>query len=177
MTSERFNRWVRASEGLALIHEHLVVTAQGLGRLDTRLVTETLRFVDISQQQLTIASLDHEPTAFFNDHILFSYLWVLAAYELARSVDQRCREEPALFSVEFSRAIKSTKLAFERIRIPLAKFEPARRHHGTDRAIAWPAVHNDLGVGWRVSNDIYVSRRQLADNLLSTLEILKGLEP
>jgi hypothetical protein len=154
-----------------------VVTAQGLGRLDTKLVVETPRFIDISQQHLTTTSLDHEPTAFFNDHILFSYLWVLAAYELARSVDQRCSEESALFSVEFNRAIKSTKIALERICIPLAKFEPAKRHHTTDSAIARPVVHNDLGVGWSVSKDIYVSRRQLADDLLSTLEILKGLEP
>jgi hypothetical protein len=177
MISERFNRWVRASQGLALIHEHLVVTAQGLGRLDSRLIDETPRVIDIFQKHLTTASLDHEPTAFFNDHILFSYLWVLAAYELARSVDQRSREEPALFSGEFSRTIKSTKIAFERIRIPLAKFEPARRHHATDNAIAWPAVEHDLGGGWSVSKDIYVSRRQLADGLLSTLEILKGIEP
>lgn len=177
MISERFNRWVRASKGLALINEHFAVTAQGLGRLDTRLIDETPRYIDIFQQHLTTASLDHEPTAFFNDHIFFSYLWVLAAYELARSVDQRCREEPPLFSVEFSRTIKSTKIAFERIRIPLAKFEPARRHQATDSAIAWPAVHYDLGVGWSVGRDIYVSRRQLADDLLSTLEILKGLEP
>lgn len=177
MTTERFNRWVRASHGLALIHQHLEVTAQGLGRLDTRLVTETPRCINVFHQHLTTASLDHEPTAFFNDHILFSYLWVLGAYELARSVNQRCREEPALFSIEFSGAIKSTKIDFERIRVPLAKLEPARRHHVTDSAIAWPAVHKELGVGWRVSKDIYVSRRQLADDLLSALAILTGLDP
>jgi hypothetical protein len=173
MISERFNRWVRASKGLALINEHFAVTAQGLGRLDTRLIDETPRFIDIS----TTASLDDEPTAFFNDHIFFSYLWVLAAYELARSVDQRCHEEPPLFSVEFSRTIKSTKIAFERIRIPLAKFEPARRYQATDSAVAWPGLYRDLGVGWSLGRDIYVLRRQLADDLLSTLEILKGLEP
>jgi hypothetical protein len=61
---------------------------------------------------------------------------------------------------------------FERIRIPLAKFEPTRRHYATHSAIARPAVRNELGVGWNVSNDIYVSRRQLADDLLSTLKIL-----
>lgn len=87
------------------------------------------------------------------------------------------KRQKALFSVEFSRTIKSTKIDFERIRIPLAKFEPARRHQATDSAVAWPGVHPNLGLGWGVSNDKYVSRRQLADDLLSALEILKRIEP
>lgn len=177
MISQRFNRWVRATQALTVIREDFVVTAQNLGRLDSRLIDETPRFLDIYQQHLTNASFDDEPTRFFNDHMLFSYLWVLGAYELARSVDQRCREQPTLFRVEFSKAIKSTKIAFERIRIPLAKFEPPRRHQATDSGLAWPVVRSELGLGWRVSSDVHVSRRELADDLLSTLETLNGIEP
>ena len=66
--------------------------------------------------------------------------------------------------------IKNLKYEFERIRIPLAKMEPARRHADTDSKIAYPALNSNFGISWRVSEEKYVVRRELSDNLLILIE-------
>ena len=57
------------------------------------------------------------------------------------------------------------KHRFERIRIPLAKMELARRHP-TDDPIAYPAINLELGVASQVAEDTFITRRELSDALL-----------
>lgn len=66
------------------------------------------------------------------------------------------------------------KHEIERLRIPLAKFEPARRF-ATDSPIAYPALMGrDLGVAWHLGPDTFVSRRELSDALLSLVEDIRS---
>ena len=104
------------------------------------------------------------------DSFFLSYLWVLGGYELIRTISQRCQERREILGEELNQRIHKLKGDFERLRIPLAKMEPAWKHTATDSPIAFPAFHKDLGISWRVSEDLYIPRRQLSDSLLSLFE-------
>jgi hypothetical protein len=59
---------------------------------------------------------------------------------------------------------------FERLRMPLAKFEAAGRHKKTDLKIAYPALNSQHGIAWQVSENTFISRGELADEFLALLE-------
>ncbi len=147
----------------------MVVTTQALGRLDARLIDEERRFTappDLPPEDSVLFD-DNEA---FQDHLLLSYLWVLGAYELVRSIDQQCGDSAKAIGQPLVKEIRAVKQLFARVRVPLAKFEPARAHRDTDWRIAWPNVQPDSGIGWRVAADTVISRRLLADRLLEALE-------
>lgn len=101
-----------------------------------------------------------------------SRFWVLGAYELVRTIERQLRPAPGEQSSDIHVAAVELKRRFERLRIPLAKYEPARRHPED-----WPVAYPDLNkatalVGWWVAPEQFVSRRELADALLDFLESL-----
>jgi len=142
------------------------VRLQALGRMDARLIAEQAE-PDSEREEDVEDELER-----FNDHLLQSHLWVLGGYELVRTLDQQARENPEAFPPEVRKRIRAVKERFERLRVPLAKMEPARRHRKTDLSVPWPAFNPELGVSWRVSRDEYISRRELADLLLDLIESL-----
>jgi len=90
-----------------------------------------------------------------------------------RTIDQKCRENSNLLGEYLNNKIKELKIKFERIRIPLAKMEPARRYKETDYRIAYPTIKvpgNRLA--WRISENEYVVRKELSDDLLDVLDKL-----
>lgn len=169
MPDNRLERWVFASHGLGGIEPFMTLTLQGLGRLDCQLIPEDARFLSLTpESQATI-----DESARLTDRFTLSYLWVLGAYEIVRSLDQRCRADTAPLGGELNRRVNGFKHKIERLRIPLAKFEPARRS-ATDSPIAYPAISRELGVAWQLAPDTFVSRRELSDELLSLVEDIRS---
>jgi len=104
------------------------------------------------------------------DHNTFSILWVFGAYEVVRTMHQRLRRHAsvAVQNSELCFRIGDLKARFERVRIPLAKFEtPAR--FPTDSGVAIPGIDFDKGATWFVTPTEHITRRELSDSLLEIL--------
>ena len=120
----------------------MVEVVQGLRRLDTALTEADKIFLSDFEKNKT--SL--EESLKLSERITLSYLWVLGAYELVRTICQRIKEKGMVFPKDLANDFISIKVEFERLRIPLAKMEPARRHKDTDSHIAHPVIHPDRGI-------------------------------
>lgn len=156
----RFERWISASFVTAKYQSFLPVTVQGLGLLDEELSQKDQLII----QGVGLGSSDEEIMT-FNRHITLSYLWVLGAYEVIRVIKDRCKE---LKSPD-AEIIKIHK-RFRRLRIPLAKLEAPRGYEESDAPIAYPALNSEYGIAWQVSEDVFIPRGALADDLLTLLE-------
>lgn len=167
----RYTRWVFASHPLGKVEAVLVDYAQGLGRLDSQLIVEEKAFLDLS----ATGRATLEESIKFTDRLFISQLWVLGAYEVVRTLCQWCNEAPDVFGAEANQKIKVLKEKFERLRIPLAKLEAAKKHKQTDSPIAIPCIHNELGIAWQLSENIFISRIDLSDSFLNLLEYLRKL--
>ena len=144
----------------------MIPVVQGLGRIDIFLIQSDHKFGELKPKEIESSGASTALT----DKFTLSYLWVLGAYELVRTIDQRCRATTDLLGSPITTTVNEVKRTFERLRVPLAKFEPAKRHEATDSHIAYPAINENLGVFWRVSPDKYIGRRELSDILLDLLE-------
>jgi hypothetical protein len=156
----RFERWISASFVTARYQSFLPVTVQGLGFLDEELFQKDQLII----QGIGLGSSDEEIMA-FNRHITLSYLWVLGAYEVIRAIKERCKD---LKSPD-AEVIKIHE-TFRRLRIPLAKLEASRGYEESDVPIAYPALNSQYGIAWQVSEDVFIPRGALADDLLTLLE-------
>jgi hypothetical protein len=147
----------------------MVPVLQGLGRLDCQLISEDLRFVQLPPKaQNTI-----NESARLTDRFTLSYLWVLGAYELVRTLDQRCDAHISVLGEKLTQRVRGLKHEIARLRIPLAKLEPAM-NYPTDSPIAYPAFSQDFGVAWQLAPDTFVSRRELSDAFLQLAEDIRS---
>lgn len=162
----RYAEWVRLSHRTARFEKFMVVTVQGLGKFDAKLIARDAEYLCLSEKEREEFAVSLELTDRFTD----SYLWVLGAYEIIRAIDQRCRTDSSL--VENSVPIRDAKHSFERVRIPLAKFEAARRFSDTDSTIAYPILSRDYGIAWQVADDVFISRRELSECFIELLRKL-----
>jgi hypothetical protein len=87
MPDDRFQRWVDASSAAGAVEAFMVPLVQGLGRFDCHLINEDARSAALNQEQ---SSSLHESTR-LADRLTLSCFWVLAAYKLVRTLDQRWR--------------------------------------------------------------------------------------
>jgi len=157
-------RWLLAAKKLSPLEIWLSFVISSLGRLDCSIVGLDGR-IAAGRQPLPGGghSYDTSPS------VSLSYFWVLGAYELVRVLDQRVREGDPFCTKNFP-GVKSLKLRFERIRIPLAKLEPSRRNKATDFRIAVPVFNSESkSTAWIVAQNVVISRRELADELLDFL--------
>ena len=168
MPDDRFQRWVDAALVAGAIEPSMTALVQGLGRFDCRLIEEDARFSGLNQEQ---SSSSHEIIR-LADRLTLSYFWMLAAYELVRTLDQRWRTGATTLPDESGNRVTTLKRRMERLRIPLAKTETARRFP-IDNAMAYPIISRDFGLAWHVAQDTYISRRELSDQLLDFLADLK----
>jgi hypothetical protein len=75
---------------------------------------------------------------------------------------------------EISDLFQQTKRRFARLRIPLAKMEPASSFADEDSHIAYPGAQGERGVAWRLNADLVISRRELSDGFLAALEAARA---
>jgi hypothetical protein len=148
------------------------MTIQGLGRIDVALVASDELFIADFENNRN--SLDENLK--LNDRFTLSYLWVLGGYEVVRTICQRIKEKRDGIPNEVEAKFEELKKEFNRLRVPLAKMEPASRHKNTDSHFAYPAI-NTKGIAWQVSQDVFITRRDLADRFLDALEIARNNDP
>src|SRR5258705_8854981 len=85
----RYERWSQASHGLGRVEVFMVAILQGLGRFDSQLILADNRFGLLSEREWAAK----RESFLLTERIMLSYLWVLGAYELVRTLDQRCRAD------------------------------------------------------------------------------------
>lgn len=160
----RLERWRRASLSTARFNRNMPATLQGLGLLDCELLVRDSQLVT----NQTPFQIDENPM-YLARHLTLSYLWILGAYEIVRSMAQQMRinsKQEIAEGSTFSMLLRT----FERLRIPLAKFEASNRTARTDFPIAYPALDPMTGISWEVASDVYISRTSLSDELLDYLD-------
>jgi hypothetical protein len=180
----RDQRWVHASIGLATADKwlvqnrgltsnvELVVLLQGLGRMDVELINDALVAAEnVNTQRTSPQTLSSTQILQPARHIYQSFLWVLAAYEFIRTLDQICTQDSTVYSSALSQDIKQFKHGIERVRIPLAKLETAVRYL-SDFPMAYPGWVNQKEVGWQVGPSTIITRIDLSNELLSLVEKL-----
>jgi hypothetical protein len=148
------------------------MTIQGLGHIDVSLVEGDDLF--LSDFENNRNSLNENLK--LNDRFTLSYLWVLGGYEVVRTICQRIKEKRDGVPDEVAAKFEELKKEFNRLRVPLAKMEPASAHRNTDSHFAYPAI-NTKGIAWQVSQDVFITRRDLADRLLEALELARSNDP
>lgn len=158
---DRNKRWVNVSHKFKDFNHFVVVTIQGLGKLDSRLMIEDKKLIETGKTSNLLGDL--------SDHCTQSYLWVLGAYEVLRAFAQRANEND-LFLSSFREELINIKKDFARVRVPLSKFEAAKAHQKTDFCIALPVTVTGKGTGWKTSNDFWISRSELSDKMLTLFE-------
>lgn len=167
---ERFEKWVMVSIGLARFEPYLVSLVQDMGQLDTSLCATDASLVrGDPEQQNTLHDFD-----FIQSHRTQSYLWVLGAYEILRTLAQRIREGQSDDPSEVAERVNSARDRFARVRVPLAKFEAAGRHKTTDNHVAYPGVDFKYGIAWEVNENEVISRQELSDVFLEALEFVRA---
>ena len=163
---ERAERWLKVSIGLMRFEKHMMPLVQQLGRIDVRLIQADERWPDIFLD----GPLSDEQSATLHEHITQSYLWVLGAYEFVRTLCDRVRTDIAGTPEEVQNLLLHTKRRFARVRVPLAKMEPASHHADEDGPIAYPGLKHGVGVAWQLNPSTVITRRDLSDALLEALE-------
>jgi hypothetical protein len=141
---ERNERWLKVSIGLLRFEERMMPLVQQLGRMDVRLIQADETWPDRFFQ----GNLSYEDSTALHEHITLSYLWVLGAYEFIRTLCDRVKLDAQEKTPEEVRNILlEAKRRFARVRVPLAKMEPASKFSDEDGPIAYPGLKR--GVGWR----------------------------
>ncbi|TVU88323.1 hypothetical protein [Vreelandella titanicae] len=159
MTQDRYARWIKASHSLAKIEVFMIPLIQQLGRFDCQLIDGDTAFLQMPE---SLRATEQEMLN-FNDRMGLSYLWVIGAYELIRTINQRLKNEC------FETEARQVKQQFNRLRVPLAKMEAAGRSP-EDSHIAYPAFNMPHGAAWQLTQDEFITRKELSDSLLDFVE-------
>ena len=177
MLKSRIQAWADSSHGLAKADQWLVPVLQGLGRLDRDLFNETPTITANLKAQRTAPHTvsDHQNDQ-FDRYIYQSFLWVLAAYELVRTLDEICRADHTIYGHSLTQDVNQFKHQIERLRIPLAKPHAVRRYPD-DYHIAYPRWVPGKGVAWQLDPSIIITRADLSEGLLSLVEKLRATIP
>jgi hypothetical protein len=182
MPKPRIQRWTDASYAFVKADPWLVLVLQGSGRLDVDLFNEmTITAANIDAQITAPNTVSEQQIEQFNRHLYQSFLWVLAAYEFVRTLDQICRADSAIYGDALSKDVNHFKHQIERLRIPLAKLERVRdpkvRKSPKVRQIAYPVWVPHKGVAWQLDPSTIIARVDLSEELLSLVEKLKASTP
>lgn len=164
MASKRREKWIKNQDPLMQIHHMLLPPYQGLALIDSMLIIEDKNIIDGhlkgEYRDLSI-------------HLTQAYLWVLGAYEIIRTMSQYAdnKNNAATKMGQLKDEIRILKHTFERIRIPLAKFEAAKRNP-EGHLYAHPIFDKIYGTCWIISDTESISRRLLSDDFLKLMEKL-----
>lgn len=159
---KKFQKWALLSLFLQKDDLQLFLRSMELGYLDVILSQYES---DLNRQISQSARREGENHKMFEfmEFSLLSKYFVYESYEFVRVLDKR--EEPSSKIKEF---LSQKKRNFERVRVPLAKFEKATKFKETDfeRPIQ---TFSECGFTWQISDDLIVTRKQLADQLVEIL--------
>lgn len=167
---DRYERWVKVSIGLARFDPFLVSLVLHIGQMDTNLWEFDATLVEKYKADGYVNE-DYDAIV---DHLTNSYLWVLGAYEIVRTLTERIRDQQSDDPPEVLQRFKAARARFARLRIPLAKLEPAKDYKKTDFHIAYPGFDYDIGIAWKVSEGVVISRQELSDIFLEALEFTRS---
>lgn len=172
---DRYEQWQQAShQSFWFEHElnELLWLVQMMGREDAAIyVYEQLLNADA--ENIAAGKPTPEIDERLNSMIWRSYTWILAAYELIRTIAQRLKM--AVGNADLYEQAKDVRDQFARLRVPLAKFEPVKKHP-SDLPFPRGCVQPGRGLCWLVSSDQIISRMELSDQLLVLLHALKHRE-
>jgi hypothetical protein len=162
-------RWaevVSTSKRLQRFHIYLPIVAEGLGRKDADL---------IKRERDYVATRDDSELWTLANLLLDSNMYVMSAYELVRQIDWRIWNESQHADLQEGAGarIKECKRRLERVRIPLAKFQPPSKNPD-DYGFAYPKLLDTGVIAWQVAPHTIVSRRELADAFMDALRALPG---
>jgi hypothetical protein len=166
----RYLEWVTGSRHVGEAGAFVKDTINGLGLIDEELIK---RESEVMKQYDGLVG----PIETLTDLELrtLCQLWVLGAYEVVRILANWAIRDKTISFAKFQEQLAELKVRFERLRIPLAKHEVARRFKDTDLPFAFPILLGGKGIAWRVSDTVIISRRELSDALLTVLgEISRG---
>jgi hypothetical protein len=164
---DRFQAWIKYSHGLSIFNRQFVTNVQGLGKIDIALLKNESKYRKISEIDYT-----SDIKKLYDYDVILSQLWVFGCYEIIRTLSQ-------LFgsNQNFNNLIKETKLVkslFERLRIPLAKFEAQKDHKVIDYGFGIPVHSPKYGIGWVINDKLAISRNYLAFMFLGLLDFLQS---
>jgi hypothetical protein len=130
---KRDERWLNVPIRLLRFEEPMMPLVQQLGRMDVRL---------IQADELWPARFAHNDRSYdegtaLHEHITLSYLWVLGAYEFIRTLCDRVKTDQEKTPEEVRNILLDAKRHFARVRMPLAKMEPASKFQNEDGPIAY----------------------------------------
>jgi len=163
----RHDKWKHGASLLTYISISLEAQAYGLGRLDCALIEKGRLYLDVCDDG---AAYEWHQEIF--DHRIQSYLWLLGAYELVRTLGQNLRQVPKLGSDDLRTQVEDAKRSLARPRMLVAKHEPMHSKVKEDEPMTC------LNITFTRPDGIYflsgpgkidVSRKELADKLLSLL--------
>ncbi|EFV41826.2 hypothetical protein HMPREF0864_00155 [Enterobacteriaceae bacterium 9_2_54FAA] len=169
MYEERFERWMKVSIGLARFDPFVTSLVQSLGQMDANLCETDVNLVEKYKQ----GGNANEDYALIQGHLTHLYLWIFGSDEVIRTLTQSIKENKSDDPVEVLERFQDAKKRFARLRIPLAKFEAAKAYNKTDFKIAYSGFAYDIGIAWQVSDDVVISRQELSDLFLETLEFTR----
>lgn len=165
---KRYAAWIELSTHIIQVEKAMVPIINALGRKDCELVERDSEALDLAIEAENDIGANSELDLLITD----SYLWVLGMYELVRTLHQIARTGHALLDEEALGILAELDGAYRRVRIPLAKLEPARGYEDTDWSEALPLVKPGEGIGWQLSEKDFVTRRSLSDITLHDLSVL-----
>jgi hypothetical protein len=133
---------------------------QGLARLDATLI-------EGDRKLLVSANRDEHFADANTDQITLSGLWLMGTYEWLRTFKVRLGQAKHPQLPHFN----ALCARFGSVRVPLAKFEPQRNKNNKKLegySIARPGMSRK-GSGWLVDEGVFVSRLELANELIIAL--------
>lgn len=162
---DRWRDWIRLSHAASMGDIAVAIVTQELGRLDAELMVEGPHVVRAFQSSAARPELEGQQ---MSDHITFSALWTLGAYELIRTLEERVRGGAP-------QTLLGAKDQLRRVRVPLAKLQPARPHLATDWG--WPGSIADesRGIGWLVAPETPIFRKDLSELTRAALSSIAAL--
>ncbi|MBC8552436.1 MAG: hypothetical protein H8D23_22640 [Candidatus Brocadiales bacterium] len=165
---KRYASWIELSTHIIRVEKAMVPIINALGNKDCDLVERDSEALDLALEAENDIGANSELDMIITD----SYLWILGMYELVRSLHQIARAGHALLNEEAIAILAELDGAYRRVRIPLAKLEPARGYEDTDWSEVLPILEPGEGIGWQLSEKDFVTRRSLSDKTLHDLSLI-----
>jgi len=159
---DQYTEWVNYSHKLATLfptnaQEQIgcVTTIQKLARFE-----RVIDGMEIEYDFRRLRGIPEQPGE-LDDIVTYTYLWVLGAYEIVRTLAKKTGND----------RIREVKQQFARIRVPLAKLEASSKYEMIDYNFPEPVIAlAPFRVGWAIHQKVFVSRLELSDFFLDAVK-------